>query len=103
MAQPSNTTSTRSSAVPLPADDEVPLHHLRAGQCGTVRCCLMEPADRELLAAMGLADQCRLRVCKPGRTCIVQVACTRLGLSSDIARRIIVRVEGQPLVAATAR
>jgi Fe2+ transport system protein FeoA len=89
--------------VSMPAgESDQPLHRMRAGESGTVRCCLMSPADRELLAAMGLADQCKLRVCRAGSTCIVQVACTRLGLSAEIAQRIFVRVEGKPLASTLA-
>ena len=44
----------------------------------------------ELLNAMGLTDRCRLRVGRAGKTCIVQVASTRLGLSAAMARSIFV-------------
>jgi Fe2+ transport system protein FeoA len=66
----------------------VPLTQLRRGEHAEVHrrdmCC----EDCELLNAMGLTDRCRLRVCRAGRTCIVQVASTRLGLSAAMAKSI---------------
>ena len=47
--------------------------------------------DCELLSAMGLTDRCRLRICRIGEPCIIQVAATRLGLSSTMASKIMVR------------
>jgi Fe2+ transport system protein FeoA len=46
---------------------------------------------------MGLTDRCELRVCKVGEPCIVQVNETRVGISSRLAREIIVsKLEAQP-------
>ncbi|MCI0365891.1 MAG: ferrous iron transport protein A [Phycisphaerales bacterium] len=47
--------------------------------------------DCELLNAMGLTDQCEIRVCQGGEPCIVQINATRLGLSASLARKILVR------------
>jgi len=68
----------------------VPLTQLRDGSRARVHqtnlCC----EDCALLNAMGLTDQCELRVCQAGRACIVQVHNTRIGLSADVARNIFV-------------
>ena len=68
----------------------VPLTTLRNGCCATVHHREMSGDDCELLSAMGLTDHCRLRVCRIGEPCIIQVAATRLGLSSSMARQIMV-------------
>ncbi|MDY7107244.1 MAG: FeoA domain-containing protein [Planctomycetota bacterium] len=83
----------------------VPLCELREGDCGMVcalhecphrgrggrchkHCCRCE--ECELLRAMGVTEHCRLRMCRRGRRCIVQVNATRLGISNAIARNILV-------------
>ena len=70
----------------------VPLTTLGSGATATVEhrdlCC----EDCELLNAMGLQDQCKVRVCRAGSPCIVQVEHTRLGLSKAIASRVHVNV-----------
>jgi len=67
------------------------LHHCRncrqGKRCGR-QCCSCE--ECELLRAMGMAEKCTLRVCRCGKRCIVQVNSTRLGISSAIARQILV-------------
>lgn len=68
----------------------VPLTTLPIGCCATVHHREMSGEDCELLSAMGLTDHCRLRVCRIGEPCIIQVAATRLGLSSAMARQIMV-------------
>jgi Fe2+ transport system protein FeoA len=78
------------SALPDPVPDAIPLSQLRAGCHATLACRLMEAQDGEMLAAMGLTDRCRLRVCRAGEPCIVQVAGFRLGLAAALARRILV-------------
>ena len=83
----------------------VPLCELREGDMGLVRalhecprrgrcdlcprhCCRCE--ECELLRAMGVTECSRLRMCRRGRRCIVQVNSTRLGISNAIARNILV-------------
>jgi hypothetical protein len=51
----------------------------------------MSAEDCELLGAMGLTDRCRLRICRVGEPCIIQVAATRLGLSRVMAGKIMVQ------------
>ena len=72
----------------------VPLSSLREGQHGIVHGTELTCEDCELLCAMGLSDQCEFRVCRRGEPCIVQVDQTRLGLSSAMSRRILVRPRG---------
>jgi Fe2+ transport system protein FeoA len=72
------------------ADRPVPLSTLETGARAMVSRCLLSGEDRELLAAMGLADRCPLRVCRAGSPCIIQIASTRLGLSAKMARRVLV-------------
>ena len=69
----------------------VPLTTLSDGMCATVELRDMCGEDCELLSAMGLTDRCRLRICRVGEPCIIQVAATRLGLSSTMASKIMVR------------
>ncbi len=50
--------------------------------------------DREahdVLRGLGLTDASTLRVCQQGEPCVVQVHATRIGLSSRVARLILVR------------
>lgn len=49
--------------------------------------------DREILRAMGLDERRAFTVCRAGRggPCIIQVEATRLGLSPELARRIMTR------------
>ena len=69
----------------------VPLTTLPNGSRVTVQRRDLCRDDCELLGAMGLTDRCRLRICRVGEPCIIQVATTRLGLSLEMARKIIVR------------
>jgi bacterioferritin-associated ferredoxin/Fe2+ transport system protein FeoA len=71
----------------------VPLTQLRRGQRAIVDCSNLADlpeGERCLLHAMGMHDECQLRVCSPGAPCIVQIDDTRLGISADVARRIMV-------------
>ena len=49
--------------------------------------------DCELLRAMGMGEECTVRVCRSGEPCIVEVSGTRLGLSRAMTRNIFVSVE----------
>lgn len=46
--------------------------------------------DGALLRALGLTEHCRLRLCKAGEPCIVQVRTTRIGLSRIVAEQVLV-------------
>jgi Fe2+ transport system protein FeoA len=73
----------------------VPLSTLRGGDRGRLHLAELPCDECELLQAMGLTDQCEVRVCRGGEPCIVQVHATRLGLSASLARRIYVTVNGR--------
>ena len=75
-------TQSRSGALPL-AD-------LGPQECAVMRSADLSETDRELLASMGLRENCRLRLCRVGEPCIVQVEATRLGLSRQVSGRILV-------------
>jgi Fe2+ transport system protein FeoA len=56
---------------------------------------LQQMADahsRAVLRSLGLTDGARLRVCRIGDPCIIQVGSTRIGLSNVVARSISVTV-----------
>lgn len=60
--------------------------------------------DRDILRAMGLDERRAFTVCRAGRAgpCIIQVEATRLGLSPELARRIMTRPCGCEEVACCA-
>jgi Fe2+ transport system protein FeoA len=66
------------------------LAQLRDGDRARLQAANLCCEDCELLNAMGLTDQCELRVCRVGEPCIVQVNSTRLGIAAGLAGRIMV-------------
>jgi len=81
---------------PQPPSAAVRLSELRDGQRGRLHSTNLCCEDCEMLNAMGMTDQCEIRVCQsasPGKPCIVQVHATRLGLSASLADRIFVSTE----------
>lgn len=66
----------------------VRLVQLGRGESGRMASADLTREDCELLHALGLTDQCLLRVCQAGDPCIVQVRTTRIGLSQRMAERI---------------
>jgi len=72
--------------VPAP----VSLAQLQAGTMARMHVAHLNQQDCALLRALGLSDRCLLRVCKAGEPCIVQVRATRIGLSRELARSILV-------------
>ena len=50
----------------------------------------LDPASCDFLRSLGLTTSCRLRLCKAGEPCIVQVRDTRIGLSKAVAGGIYV-------------
>jgi len=76
--------STASAAAP------VPLTSLAAGTVCTLHATEVDRGCGDLLRALGLTDRCRLRLCKVGEPCIVQVRTTRIGLSRLVADAIMV-------------
>ncbi len=86
MADPRNPPSASIHAT----EQSVPLSTLRDGERGVADLAAMACDDCDLLNAMGMTDQCEVRVCRRGEPCIVQVHTTRLGLSAALASRIMV-------------
>jgi len=70
--------------------ESIPLSQLPRGARATLHRRDLHCDDCELLNAMGMTERCTLRVCRRGNPCIVQVKSTRLGLSSSMARNIMV-------------
>lgn len=68
----------------------IPLSQLRAGSTARLHSTDLAREDCALLRALGLTDHCLLRVCKAGEPCIVEVRTTRIGLSRDVARGLLV-------------
>ena len=53
---------------------------------------MADAQSRAVLRSLGLTDGARLRVCRIGDPCIIQVGSTRIGLSNIVARSISVTV-----------
>jgi Fe2+ transport system protein FeoA len=81
----------------------VALSTLRRGQRAVVREARLTGKDAELLRAMGLHTDVRVRLCRAGEPCIVAVGSTvgdcgcgsecRIGLARPLAERIFVTIE----------
>lgn len=86
-----------STAVPVRAgarsDQSVPLLDLAPGTVAVLRQVLDEQS-RAVLRSLGLTDGARLRICRVGDPCIIQVRSTRIGLSNVVARSVYVQVAG---------
>lgn len=89
----------------------VPLTELRTGQSAVVRAIDLDARDSSMLRAMGLRVNARVRICRLGEPCIIELvggsrasvaatdacprgsACTcRIGLAKPLARRVMVGV-----------
>lgn len=84
-------TAADDNPVQTRSGPTVPLAQLASGQRCRVAAMNVNPAEAQLLNAMGLTDHCELCVCRPGEPCIIRINCTRLGLAGSLARRILVR------------
>jgi Fe2+ transport system protein FeoA len=69
------------------------LSELAVGDVARMVDAAIDTEAQSLLQALGLTDNSRLRVCKRGEPCVVQVRATRIGISSRIARHITVIAE----------
>lgn len=69
----------------------VPLLNLALGTTAVLRQVLDEHS-RAVLRSLGLTDGARLRICRLGDPCIIQVRSTRIGLSKAVAQSIRVTV-----------
>lgn len=86
--------SSAASTSSVPGHSKlVPLTSLRGGERGRLHAASLCCEDCDLLRAMGMTDQCELRVCQAGEPCIVQVHSTRLGIAASLARSILVTVD----------
>jgi Fe2+ transport system protein FeoA len=89
----SSSLSSAKASAPSPAPVTpvpVSLAQLQAGTMARMHAAQLTREDCALLRALGLSDRCLLRVCKAGEPCIVQVRATRIGLSRELARSILV-------------
>lgn len=83
---------TPSEPHPAAAADPAPVDvtRLTVGAEARFHGSLCERADLEIIEALGLTVQSRLRVCQAGDPWIIQVRSTRIGLAEAVARRILV-------------
>ncbi len=73
-----------------PKSTAVFLSQLQAGQSARLLRADLLCEECDLLHALGMTERCRLRVCKAGNPCIIQVHSTRIGLAEEVAGRILV-------------
>lgn len=78
--------------------DACALAELGQGECAVVHASGAADGDTALLKAMGLRPEARVRVCRRGEPCIVEIdgaggAGRRVGLAKAIALRVMVRRE----------
>lgn len=69
----------------------VPLLDLAPGTMAILRD-VLDPQSHAVLRSLGLTDGARLRICRLGDPCIIQVRSTRIGLSKVVAQSIYVAV-----------
>lgn len=91
MTEPDPTQESKRE--PLPEPRRLPLTQLRKGDRAMVASSSLSDEDRAVLQAMGLDDRCTFTVCRAsaGGPCIIQLDATRLGLSPELAKRILTR------------
>jgi len=68
----------------------VSLEQLTVGALARFHGTDLDPEACHQLRSLGLTTECQLRLCKKGEPCIVQVRSTRIGISQEVARRIMV-------------
>jgi Fe2+ transport system protein FeoA len=91
-----------AAAPELTGELAVAMTTLQAGQMATVFQTSLDPGDAALLRAMGLRPSARIRICRLGEPCIVEIlsgtdscgrpggcAC-RIGLARPLAERVMV-------------
>ncbi len=72
----------------------IALSTLAVGSLARLHEARLDPQSAGLLRALGLSSARELRLCKAGEPCIVQVGSTRIGVSRDVASRILVIPNG---------
>ena len=82
-----STPDTRSKLVVLP-DNARPLQQIAPGEMVQIIAETVPIAHLPLLEAMGLCNDCELRVCQSRGTCILDVNGSRVGLSDQVAASI---------------
>ena len=68
----------------------ISLSDLAVGAVGRFHEAHLDPEAFHLLQTLGFTKSSRVRLCKAGEPCIVQVRSTRIGLSRAVARHIFV-------------
>ena len=68
----------------------IPLTRLEKGRRARLHQADVDDATGRYLRAVGLTAASEFRLCKAGEPCIIQVRATRIGLSTLLARRILV-------------
>lgn len=71
-------------------DGAVRLTDLDVGAMARLHDAHVDTESRALLRALGLTDASVLRVCKQGEPCVIQVRTTRIGISTRVARHVMV-------------
>lgn len=69
----------------------VPLMNLAPGTLAILRE-VLDNQSRAVLRSLGLTDGARLRVCRVGDPCIIQVRSTRIGLSRQVGQSVYVTI-----------
>ena len=69
----------------------VPLMDLAPGTLAVLRE-VLDNQSRAVLRSLGLTDGARLRVCRVGDPCIIQVRSTRIGLSREVGQSVYVTI-----------
>lgn len=82
------TSSAHMSVLP---ETTVSLLTLAPGTIAVMRQ-VLDDQSRGVLRSLGLTDGARLRICRLGDPCIIQVRSTRIGLSKVVAQSIYVEV-----------
>ena len=82
-----------SAFSPHPTPLKLPLTQLKRGDRAMVASSSLSDEDKATLRAIGLDESCQFTVCRAGSggPCIIQIDAMRLGLSPDLARRIMTR------------
>jgi Fe2+ transport system protein FeoA len=89
LAAPSLLSSAAETPARVRTPLSVPLTTVPVGAVATLQD-VQAHESRPLLRALGLTNACRLRICKIGDPCIVQVRATRIGLSRTVAQSLYV-------------
>ncbi len=80
----------QTSSQDPPVPQAVALTSMRVGDCGTLAGVHLLDEDAQLLSALGLAPSTELKLCKIGNPWILQARGTRIGLSEEVAQRLMV-------------